>query len=211
MDLKNYLHIIKRYYFIILLFVFCTTITTTVIVFLVPPEYEASTTLMVNQASSDTINLNDLMASERLAKTYAEIITKRSILDQIINELDLDVEYDDFLKKVDVQLIRDTQLISVTVKDRNPNKAAEITDAIAQKISEEVIVLQGDRENYNTIAIVEQAVPSTKPDSPQKELAIGLSFLLSLLGVTGILLLREYLDDSFKDEFDINEFLSKSR
>ena len=207
MELKNYFHIFKRYFFIILLFDILTTSITTVLVFTIPPIYQASTILMVNQANTDAINLNDIMTSERLAKTYAEIITKRSILSDVISQLGLTVDYEELSKKVEVQLIRDTQLISLSVKDKNPNQAAQIADAIAQEFSQEVIALQGDRQNYNTIAIVEKAAPPQKAHSPQKTLSISLSFILSLLTITSITFLIEYLDDTFKDEFDIKEFL----
>lgn len=165
---------------------------------------------MVNQANSETINLNDLMTSEMLAKTYAEIITKRTILEKVISELDLPYNTEDLVKKIDVQIIRDTQLISVSVKDQNSNKAAQIADVIAQKTSAEVINLQGEKNNYNTIAIVEKAVPPEKPASPQKALSVTLSFILSFLTITGITFVIEYLDDTFKDEFDIQEYLHTS-
>src|SRR3989339_2256570 len=190
MDLKNYFHLIRRYLWVIILFTIFATGLTTVIVFLIPPTYKASLTLMVNQASTtETINLNDIMTSERLAKTYAEIITKRTVLSEVDNELNLNLDYEDFLEKVNVELIRDTQLISLSVKDKSPNTAAKIADAIAQKFSEEVITLQGERQSYNTIAIVEKAVPPEKPDSPKKALSIGLAGILSLLTITGIIFL----------------------
>lgn len=208
MDLKNYLYILKRYLLIIVLFVVFTTAITATLVFILPPTYKASTTLMVNQATTETINLNDIMTSERLAKTYAEIITKRTIIETVINEMKLSEDYEDFIKKVDVELIRDTQLITISVKDQNAQKAAQIADAIATKFSAEVINLQGDRQSYNTIAIVEKAMAPQRPDSPKKALSIILSFFLSLLTIMGIIFLIEYLDDTFKDELDIKEYLA---
>src|SRR3989339_1384795 len=106
MDLKNYFHLIRRYLWVIILFTIFATGLTTVIVFLIPPTYKASLTLMVNQASTtETINLNDIMTSERLAKTYAEIITKRTVLSKVIDELSLDTTYDDLIKQIDVEII----------------------------------------------------------------------------------------------------------
>ncbi len=208
MELKNYVHIFRRYLWLIILFTTLTTLLTTALVFLVPPTYKSTTTLLVNQASSETINLNDIMTSERLAKTYAEIITKRTILTKVIDELSLETTYDELIKQIDVEIIRDTQLISVSVKNRNADEAAQVADLIAQKFADEVILLQGERDRYNTVSIVEKAFPATKADSPKKTLSIGLAFVLSLMSITGLIFLFEYLDDTFKDEFDVKEYLN---
>ncbi|OGB63685.1 hypothetical protein A2X44_04965 [candidate division CPR3 bacterium GWF2_35_18] len=175
---------------------------------MIPPTYKSSTTVMVNLASTETINLNDIMTSERLAKTYAEVISKRTVLESVIKEVNLDTDYEELLKKVDVQLVRDTQLITISVKAKDAEIAAQIADTIAQKFSEEVIKLQGDKQSYNTIATVEKAFPSEKPDSPKKALSISLAFILSFISIIGIIFLIEYLDDTFKDEFDIKEYLN---
>ena len=208
MELKKYFLITKKWRLEIFLFVLVATLATTVAVFLIKPIYKASTLLMVNQASTETINLNDIMTSERLAKTYAEVVTKRPVLEKVINNLSLKTTPEMLEKEIRVELIRDTQLILIEVKNHDAQKAATIANSVVDNFSQEVDKLQEERTSKNTIAVVEAASAPNKSDSPKKALSILLAFFLSLLASSGIIILIEYLDDTFKDDQDVQDFLN---
>ena len=64
--------------------------------FFVTPQYLASTTLYVNNTSSNnestTITQSDLSASTQLVNTYSAIITSDMVLNQVIAEAGVDFE-----------------------------------------------------------------------------------------------------------------------
>ena len=49
------------------------------------PVYEASTTLLIDQApASQTSDSASIAASQRLARTYTELLTKRPVIDETL-------------------------------------------------------------------------------------------------------------------------------
>jgi capsular polysaccharide biosynthesis protein len=55
-----------------------------------PKVYEAKVTLLVGQSSSSsTPNYNDLLASQRISQTYADLATTGTILSQVISNAGL--------------------------------------------------------------------------------------------------------------------------
>lgn len=211
MELKSYFSIFRKWLSLIITFTLIVTIVTTIAVFVLPPTYKASALLIVNRAQGGTVSLNDVMTAERLARTYAEVITKRPTLEKVIDELKLTYSPQQLKRKIEVRLIRDTQLIEILVKDSSPQKAAILANALAQKSSEEIVRLQKevaqDGQVLNTISVVEKAVAPETPDSPKKAISITLSFILASLAVTGIFFLIEYLDDTLRSESDVETFL----
>ena len=60
------------------------------------PMYQVATTLLVNEASSSQASdYNSLLASERLARTYAQMIVSEDVLLQAANDLGLSIPLED--------------------------------------------------------------------------------------------------------------------
>ena len=53
--------------------------------------------------------------TQKLAVTYGEIIKSRSVLDDVIKNLNLDYEYEELANDVTVSPVKDTQIISISV------------------------------------------------------------------------------------------------
>lgn len=110
------------------------------------PTYSASTTLLINQAPvSKASDYNSLLSNELLAKTYAELLRKRPVMDQVIANLKLNTTADDLANVIQVSVVRDTQLIALSVRDGNPQRAADITNEIVRVFSQQNHDLQSER------------------------------------------------------------------
>jgi capsular exopolysaccharide synthesis family protein len=98
-----------------------------------PPVYKATATIMIDQSESGSISeYSMLMAGERLALTYSQIITSRPILEQVIFDLDLKSTIEELENKITVQPVSDTQLIKITVTNTSPYQVFMIANAIAE-------------------------------------------------------------------------------
>ena len=79
------------------------------------PVYAASTTLLVNEAPSSgkTADYTSILTSERLARTYSEMMTKQPVLEEALKDLNLEniIQASDLPARIDVSLLRDTQLM----------------------------------------------------------------------------------------------------
>ena len=98
-----------------------------------PPTYEATTTLMVGPAEEkSTSEYNTLMAGERLALTYGQMLKEPSTLRAAISRLGLDETPETLAKRIKTETIKDTQLVRVTARDSSPGRAALVANTIAE-------------------------------------------------------------------------------
>lgn len=100
-----------------------------------PKVYEAQVTLLVGESSSSSgIDINDLLASQRISQTYANLATTGPILAQVIADAGLDTTPEDFRKLVTATAARDSTLVTVNVEDGDPEQAAQLANAIADQV-----------------------------------------------------------------------------
>jgi non-specific protein-tyrosine kinase len=110
------------------------------------PVYEASTTLLINQApDTKTSDYTAILTSERLARTYAQMISNRTILEETLDRSELNYELKEFAEAVEVELVRDTQLIEVRVENTSPRLAANLANALVEVFVEQNELLQAER------------------------------------------------------------------
>jgi non-specific protein-tyrosine kinase len=107
------------------------------------PVYEATSTLLVNQApNKNSSNYDTLLTSEGVARTYAQLLNKRPILEEVIGNLKLNMEAGNLSNRVSTSVVHDTQLILLTVEDTNPQRAADIANEISRVFNEQIRPLQ---------------------------------------------------------------------
>src|SRR5690349_17965159 len=143
MHLDNYLGILRRRLWLLLALPLLAAALAFAVSKLETPQYEASLTLWVSQASTTAgQNYNDILAAERLAKTYGALITKRPVLQETINDLHLAMAPDDLVKHISVKLVRDTQLLEVTARHTDPSMAATIVNKLAEVFEKQNVEMQ---------------------------------------------------------------------
>lgn len=112
----------------------------------VTPLYSASTTLLI-QASTRSIapDYESVRTSESLAQTYAEMIQMRPVLEKVITNLALTEEPEQFKEHLQVAVVRDTQLIVLSVSDSDPERAADRANEIARVFIQQNEEMQASR------------------------------------------------------------------
>ncbi len=98
-----------------------------------PASYATTVTLLVQAPTRSTApDYDSLRASEILAYTYAQMLQQRPVLEQVIANLYLDLDPETLAEQLQVEVVRDTQLIVVTVKHAHPQLAASIANETAR-------------------------------------------------------------------------------
>jgi len=145
-ELRRYFWVIRRWLWLIVAW----TLLGATIAFLVSsrmtPVYSGSTTLLVHQVP--TTGMSDytaVLTSERLARTYTQMLRGRPVLEVAIALLEMEETPDELAKRVRVKLIPDTQLILLSVEDTGPIKAALIANTIAKAFIAQIQALQAER------------------------------------------------------------------
>ena len=88
-------------------------------------------TLLVNQTQTPgVIAYNDILTSERLTKTYWELITKRPVLEDAIEGLGVAVTTDELASMIDVDVVRETQLLRLSVEHPDPVQARVLANSV---------------------------------------------------------------------------------
>ena len=147
-DLRVYIQILQRWLWLIILCTIIAAISAYVVsAKLMHPIYRAETVLMVQPSggSSGTIQYQDILLGERIAKTYAEIIKSKALLEKLLTKLGYPPELEKLPFSVSVQVVRDTQLIKIGVESEDPELAANAANSLAQIFIEDRAEKQAER------------------------------------------------------------------
>ena len=110
--------------------------------FVLEPIYQANTSLIVNkEVENETTQMtttDDLNYVQKLAITYGEIIKSRTVITSTIEKLKLDMTYEELVGVVSVSNVSDTQIIKISVQNKNPMIATKICNTIPQMFTKEV-------------------------------------------------------------------------
>ncbi|CEN79985.1 YveK family protein [Paraclostridium sordellii] len=207
-DLREYFHIIKKRAWMIALITILAMVTSGIISFFVlSPVYEADTTLIVNtEQSKETNNMitgDQLNVTQKLTLTYGQIIKSRTVLDSVIKKLDLNMDYEVLEKKIAVSPVKDTQIMSVTVQDTNPEEARDIANCIPKIFTKEVKRIT----KANSVEVIDKAITPEQPVKPSKVMNISIAAVLGFMISMGIVFTLEYMDNKIKSPQDIEKYI----
>ena len=99
--------------------------------FAMTPVYSSSAQLYV-MSKSGISQLTDLTMGTQLTQDYMVIVKTRPVLEQVINDLKLDMDYKELSEKITVENPTDTRIMQITVSDNDPELAKNITQDLAE-------------------------------------------------------------------------------
>ena len=203
-DVLSLLRTIWRKKFLILLTAILTTgLAFAYSAFLLTPQYDSTTRLYVVNQSSDNgagITNQDLQAGSFLVKDYKEIILSQDVLKNVTTTLGIT---DDIKEKITVNIPVDTRILSITVRDSDPNQAATIANTLRDEAAKKIIEVT----KVSDVTTLEAALPAEKPSTPQTKRNLVLGFVAGAFLATALVLVLEVLDDRVKRPQDIEEGL----
>ena len=145
--------------------------------------------------------------SQQRVKSYAQIINSPINLAPVVKKLGLNVSPEKLANQITASAPLDTVLISLTVNDTNPKRAADIANAVAKQFGNTVKALELEGVNSESpvkVSISKYAIPASAPSSPKKSINYALGLLLGFgLGI-GISSLLKLLDNTVKNEDDLD-------
>ena len=158
-DLKDMFSYFKSKISIIILFIAVVGIMGCLYgLFIQKPVYKSSTSIVLISESQTgaTLTYNDVSLNQNLVSTYSEIIKSRRVLNQVIDNLSLDYSYSNLSNNVEVSSVTGTQIIKISVSDRNNKTAMKIADEIAKVFAKEIPELY-NISNVNILDYAEAA------------------------------------------------------
>ena len=112
-----------------------------------PRVYQSSTTMLIDEGpgSRATADYQSILTSERRAQTYVELLTATPLLDQVASQLALPYKGASLKNQLTVRRVRDTQLITIDVRDTDAVRAAEIANTLVAAFGAERQAVQSRR------------------------------------------------------------------
>nr|AOP02768.1 Chain length determinant protein Wzd [Streptococcus suis]AOP02791.1 Chain length determinant protein Wzd [Streptococcus suis] len=171
--------------------------------FLVTPQFDSTTRIYVvsqNVEAGAGLTSQELQAGTYLVKDYKEIILSQDVLTQVATELNLK---ESLKEKISVSIPVDTRIVSISVRDADPNEAARIANSLRTFAAQKIVEVT----KVSDVTTLEEAVPAEQPSTPNTKRNILLGLLAGGILATGIILAMEVLDDRVKRPQDVEEVM----
>ncbi|VON54561.1 capsular polysaccharide biosynthesis protein Cap5A [Streptococcus pneumoniae] len=174
--------------------------------FIVKPEYTSTTRIYVvnrNQGDKPGLTNQDLQAGTYLVKDYREIILSQDALEKVATNLKLDMPAKTLASKVQVAVPADTRIVSISVKDKQPEEASRIANSLREVAAEKIVAVT----RVSDVTTLEEARPATTPSSPNVRRNSLFGFLGGAVVTVIAVLLIELLDTRVKCPEDVEDVL----
>lgn len=174
----------------------------------VKPTYRSGFTAYVNnkqgKENTDYLTSSDVTASKQLVLTYQKILTSNTILTAAADSIGIDPSYESLAKRVSTEVKDDTEIISVFVVDKDPQFAYDY----AQAISKTAPVYMAQIVEGSSMKIIDYPEFSDKRYKPSYTRFGLIGFLIGALIVIVLVIIRYFMDDTVKNENDIESSFS---
>lgn len=170
---------------------------------LVRPSYQADAEIYITNTDS-VITFSDLQMSAALTDDYARIIKSRVVLKRVIQELQLDLDYEGLARLIQVNNPDSTHIIEIIVTCDDLELSRNIANALLNISVDQIYQIIGSSEptviDYSEAEAVQDVTPSLF-----KYLVIGA--LLGAVLVCAVLVVRMMMDTTIHTEEDVDKYL----
>lgn len=174
--------------------------------FFMEPVYTSSSTMLVLTKETTLASVADLQLGSQLTKDYSVLINSRPVMQEVVDNLGLDMDYKALRASVTVTNPEDTRILQLSVTNSDPETAKAIVDELASVSSQYI----GDKMEVVPPKIIEEGEIPTVRTSPSMKKNAVLGILAGLVLSAGIIVVMTVLDDTIKSEDDIAKYLGIS-
>ena len=169
--------------------------------FLLTPRYEASVNMIVNTRTEVTgvITSDNISSAENLVDTYAIIIKSNKVLNKVIEQLHLDVTFEELYDAVSVSAINDTQVMKIAVEHEERARARQIVESIVQ-IAPDMVK---DAVEAGSCKVVSDVHVEKDPVFPNVKMITVLAAAVGMMLTMCLVVLKELLNDFIVDDLDV--------
>ena len=171
--------------------------------FFITPVYSSTSMMLVLGNESSESSLTDLQVGSQLTGDYSVLIKSRPILQEVIDNLGLDMSYQQLEGMITIQTPENARILEVTVTYADPQMAKQIVDEVSS-VSTTFI---GEQMGMAAPKIIEDGDVPAGPVSPSLRRNILLGAVAGGVIAAGIVILIAILNDTIKSEEEISRYL----
>lgn len=165
----------------------------------VTPKYTSTVTmiLVANNKEEDknsTITTSDITVNSKLISTYSKLIKSKTVLQQVIDNLNLEMDENILKNEIEVKSIKNTGLIEITVTDEKSSTSAKIANEIAKVLPEKVKQMY----NIDNIQLMNEVEENNKPSNINRKKDMMIFVILGMVVSIIYVVLVSMLDKTIK-------------
>jgi capsular exopolysaccharide synthesis family protein len=212
-DFKQFLHVLRRRWITIVAMVAIAVGVAAVINWQMTPQYESKSRVFIGldlQNSSDTTGA--LYQAIARAQSYADLADSSELMNQVIGDLDLPVTPNELADQIDAEVVQDTTILELTVRDEDPEQAQSIARIHSQRLTEFLSGLESPDDSTGSsisVRITDKSTYNGSPVSPRTWLNYGVALLIGLLIGIGAAIARHILDRTVSSQEHVQEVTDK--
>lgn len=165
--------------------------------------YEATTELYITNTDS-VISFQDLQIGSALTEDYRTIIVSRTVLNKVIDDLQLDVDYEELRKLITVSNPTGTHIISTAVRTTDIETSRNIANDLLNVSIEQIYQIIGTGKptiiDYSEAEAVEDVTPSLI-------MFMLIGGFVGFMLVAAFIAIRMVMDDSVRSDDDVEKYL----
>lgn len=201
-NLRDLLSYFKKHLILFIVMVlFVVSAGTIYSVFLLKPEYKAQATVILSSDKSKNTVQSEINANKNLIDTYTEVVKSHRVLDRVKNKMQIDDTYEQLVKKVTVASLKDTEIISISVVDRDKNHSYSLANTIADTFTNEI----GQIYNDKSVNVLDRAVEPQKPHNVDLVKQEAIYAAAGIVLATAVIFLMFYFDRTIKTTEQIEQ------
>ena len=173
----------------------------------VTPEYTSSTTLVLAQINSekttDAITASDITLNSKLVSTYSELIKSKKVLREVISNLGINVKEETLRNGITVNAVKNTELIKITVTNKNAEVSAKVANEIAKVFEKQVAEIY----NITNVHVVDEAEVATAPSNINHTNDILMFIAIGIVVAVAYVFMLNMLDTTIKSVEEVEKLL----
>lgn len=173
------------------------------------PTYSSTATLYILRQDNDTSSGNsdsDFSLALKVVNDCDYLLKSHSVLDEVIQELNLEIDYKNLSKSVSTSNPENTRILEVTVESDSPENAKHIVDALCEIGQEKITEAMG----FQQVNLYEYGTVNEKPCNTTSMTTYLLAGMIAAILVYSAFLIVFLLDDRIRTEEDIERYLGLS-
>lgn len=187
------IEILKKNLVILIIIPMIAVIAAGAVSLIMVPVYRATATIMIAApgVGGTVPDYNSLLLNRQLVKTYGAIALEQDSLQEVAGQLK-GISPEELADKINVSPVKDLEMLKISVKDDNPQRAAFIANKTVDVLQQKTKLLYAN----DNIKVVSYAEVPAKQDKPDILVNIAAAFLAGL--IVAIIISFWLEDKSFK-------------
>lgn len=178
-------------------------ITFSISKFIMVPQYESQSALYVLSKSTSITSLADLQMGTNLTSDYIVVVKCRPVLEQVIENLGLDMDYKELGDKITVENPSDSRILYISVTDADAQVAKMIADEMANVASAYI----ADKMDQDPPRTIQSGYADGEPVSPNVAKNTLVGALIGMM-LAMVMIISSYLmNDSIMSPEDLEKKL----